>query len=211
MSVLSISLSVDSAQVIETNILEILRDHISSVISSSVNSIQQKISNLIPVALQSAPEYSSLISGQLRSDFGLTTPEVALSSIISNISSGFQVSVDPIKSSLSGITGGLTIEILKENLVEVLPAQELGGTTIPWLEWLMTAGDAVVVANYHVVYNPPNAIVSRTQSAIMVPGGDYRVPPEFSGIVDNNWITRSLISILPEIDKIINDEIQIRI
>jgi hypothetical protein len=118
MSVLSISLSVDSAQVIETNILEILRDHLSSVISSSVNSIQQKISNLIPVALQSAPEYSSLISGQLRSDFGLTTPEVALSSIISNISSGFQVSVDPIKSSLSGITGGLTIEILKENLVD---------------------------------------------------------------------------------------------
>jgi hypothetical protein len=45
----------------------------------------------------------------------------------------------------------------------------------------------------------------------MVPGGDYRLPPEFSGTVDNNWITRSLISILPEIDKIINDEIQSRI
>jgi hypothetical protein len=211
MSVLSVTLSVDRPEIIQNSILEILRDHLTSVINSSVNSIQQKISNLIPVALQSAPEYPSLISGQLRSDFGLTTPEAALSSIISNIASGFQVSVDSIKTSLSGISGGITIEILKENLVEVLPAQELGGTTIPWLQWLMTAGDAVVVANYHVVYNPPDAVVSRTQSAIMVPGGDYRLPPEFSGTVDNNWITRSLISILPEIDKIINDEIQSRI
>lgn len=211
MSVLSISLDVDRPEIISDNILSILRDHLTSVINSAVNSIQQKISNLIPVALQSAPEYASLISGQLRSDFGLTTPEVALSSIISNIVSGFQVSVDPIKTSLSGISGGLTIEILKENLVEVLPAQELGGTTIPWLQWLMTAGDAVVVANYHVVYDPPNTTVSRTQSALMVPGGDYRVPPEFSGTVDNNWVTRSLISVLPEIDKIINDEIQARI
>ena len=58
------------------------------------------------------------------------------------------------------------------------------GTRLDWLDWLLNAGDTVVVAGWH--YRP--AADGRSGLRIMQSGKAFRVPPEFSGTPLNNFI-----------------------
>ncbi|SVC13832.1 uncharacterized protein METZ01_LOCUS266686, partial [marine metagenome] len=72
------------------------------------------------------------------------------------------------------------------------------GATIPWFQWLMSAGDRIIVRDYEL--EPGHVEVSRTGNMIMKRGKKgWRVPPEFAGSPSNNFITRATDSILPEL------------
>ena len=65
---------------------------------------------------------------------------------------------------------------------------------IPWLEWLLTAGDSIIIAHYGVEYG---AGLGRSGGAHMVglkdaPFGPYKVNSAFSGNLNDNFITRSI-------------------
>jgi hypothetical protein len=64
-----------------------------------------------------------------------------------------------------------------------------------WLEWLLKRGDSIIVTNY--TYNPSSGL-GRSGLGNMIPGGAFRVPPQFSGTEDNNFITRALIGPVQE-------------
>ena len=57
-----------------------------------------------------------------------------------------------------------------------------------WLDWLLKRGDSIIVVNYQ--YNPQTGI-GRSKLGNMVDGGSFRIPPQFSGTIDDNFITRS--------------------
>lgn len=63
-------------------------------------------------------------------------------------------------------------------------------TVIPWLEWLLTRGYEIVVSDYHVIYKQSDA--SRSGGAFMVQTGSFRIPPQFAGTPDDNFLTRAL-------------------
>ena len=69
-----------------------------------------------------------------------------------------------------------------------------------WLNWLLNAGDTIIIVNYQ--YNPATGM-GRSGLGTMIPGGVFRVPPQFSGTSDNNFITRALLGTTQE-DQIIN-------
>jgi hypothetical protein len=74
------------------------------------------------------------------------------------------------------------------------------GDTIPWLQWLLLQGDSIVIATHKAVFDPDKAKFSRTGEDIMLPDSvGWRVPPEFSGTADNNFVTRAVLSALPEL------------
>ena len=104
----------------------------------------------------------------------------------------------------SKIVGNIKLEAAPLDL-ETLKSGDDGvqetekGQMLPWLEWLTTLGDSVIVRDYEVKAGFPDR--SRTGDKIMVKGGGWRVPPEHSGTEENNFITRAIDESLPEIEK----------
>ena len=64
------------------------------------------------------------------------------------------------------------------------------GASLPWLQWLLTAGDAIIVTGYSVEYS--GSPTSRSGGAIMVPKGVFKVDSSFSGTADDNFISRAI-------------------
>ena len=61
---------------------------------------------------------------------------------------------------------------------------------MPWLDWLITEGDKPIVKGYKYV----NDVIGRSGQGIMKQqnGESWRVPPEFAGDINDNFITRAL-------------------
>ena len=75
------------------------------------------------------------------------------------------------------------------------------------LQWLVERGDEIIVACYS--YDAQSGL-GRSGLGYMSQGGAFRVPPQFSGTSDDNFITRSLIGRNQErrISKIIQDALK---
>ena len=108
----------------------------------------------------------------------------------------------------TNFVGGLEIYIQPTDFTNLLTLS--GGHTIyqggdlHWLDWLLTKGDAIVISNYQ--YNAQTGL-GRSGLGNMIAGGSFRVPPQFSGTPDNNFITRALVGAEQEkvITKIFQD------
>ena len=59
-----------------------------------------------------------------------------------------------------------------------------------WLQWLLERGDEIIVAGYEFGGNSGRG---RSGLGYMTTGGSFRVPPQFSGTKDNNFISRALV------------------
>jgi hypothetical protein len=89
------------------------------------------------------------------------------------------------------------------------------GTPIPWLDWLILQGDRIIVLGYDVDFDltPAERARSRTGMALMERGSGWRVPPEFSGTAESNFLTRAFDGPAVEemVAEIVVGEIQRRI
>lgn len=206
----------DNSNTITKNILSILRDELNRVFVSSIPNIRTKIRDLIKEALITEPEYSSLISGKLKYEFGIPTSQ-KVNSIIDLWTQNIVVDYSPPVARASTISGGFSISAIQSDYSDVLSNESaividsLSGAVLPWLEWLLLYGGQIIVRNYKVKMGPNNR--SRTGMAIMIesPGDNWRVPPEFAGTSNNNWVTRALSKIDDQILDVIQSEIERRI
>jgi hypothetical protein len=103
----------------------------------------------------------------------------------------------------------MRIGLVKGDYSEVLGVD--GGTftsekgfDIPWLRWLTLEGDAVLVADHHFLAKA----AGRTRRGVMVPTGVWRVPAEYAGTADDNWILRALRGIGADVTEVIAREVQ---
>lgn len=153
--------------------------------------LKTRLQNIISSALWSSPEISSLSSGTLMADFGLTSDPS--SAIVSSILSSVVIDVKRVKSSALSIDGGIILAIQPidySNLFSLsVSEQVIDGGSIPWLKWLLTLGDTIIIANFGVKYGP----FGRTGKAHMTQTSrPFKVNSLFSGTADNNFITRAL-------------------
>jgi|TARA_Y100000401_G_scaffold47911_2_gene37062 hypothetical protein len=204
---LSIEL-VDTDRVIVAKINKALAKEINSKMLKKVSLIKSMLKPVIATALFSSPEIISLGSGVLRFDFGLTGDPAP--QIVNAVVESVDVRIKQVKGSQNGISGGLTVLVQPSSFANLLSLpvamQKLEiEARIPWLEWLLTAGDTIIIANYGVEYG---AGLGRSGGARMVslskaPIGPFKVNSAFSGSVDNNFITRAMVAAEPEIKKAI--------
>jgi hypothetical protein len=103
-----------------------------------------------------------------------------------------QACADHLNNSIQGL--GISVYIQPSSFQNIL---SLGSGHVVyakgdlhWLDWLIRMGDTIIVADYD--YNP-NTGRGRSGLGNMKKGGSFRVPPEFSGTLENNFITRALI------------------
>jgi hypothetical protein len=199
----------DSIDVIERNINKSIAKIANEKINKNQAKLLSRIKQLAGSWIISQPEILSLSSSSpesLSGQFGI--PSGLIQSIIYAI-------INALKNSISSkfipyndkLSGGIEIYFQPKNFINLLSLPEghiiYNGGDLHWLDWLLKRGDNIIVANYR--YNPQSGI-GRSGLGIMIPGNSFRVPPQFSGTEDDNFITRALIG--PQQEKQISTLLQ---
>ena len=164
-----------------------LEKHFRSVSGSLLSSLRP----IITSALSSSPEIQSMSGGLLQADFGLTSNPGQ--SIVSSIVSTLALKTEKVSTNGKIITGGFTVVMQPQDYSNLfsLPVatQIIEGGSLPWLKWLLTLGDTIIIANFGVEYGP----YGRTGRARMTEESrPFKVNSAFSGTVDDNFITRAI-------------------
>lgn len=159
-----------------------------------------KIATIISNSLNNSSTVQSLLSGKLRDDFGLfgNVVDVTIAGIVKHISENIKLQID--KSNKAGSILTISVELLPgdfSRLVSIpggsIPSR---GGPVDWLEWLLTKGTQVVVADYWLYPNAKgftrsggSSIMKKIESTTRDP---FRVDPNYAGTADDNFITRAI-------------------
>lgn len=186
----------ESVDQIESNILSALSDQFNASMKSKKNRMLQEIKTLIPSWISSQPEMQSLLSNDpssLIGQFGITSSPISIvNAIVSSVVNSTNIVIIPYDKKLKG--GGIELNIQPDNFSNLLGLSQGHSVyqdgDLHWLDWLLNRGDETIVVGYQ--YNPQTGL-GRSKLGNMKNGGFFRVPPEFSGTEQNNFITRALI------------------
>lgn len=189
----------------EEGLEEVRRD-----LGALVGTLQGKLPELVSQAFRASSEYVALMSGPLRSEFGLHDP-AAVESVIAAAASSVNVTFDGELLIVTALASDFT-DVLSADGAEYISINSKGGRNpVPWLKWLLFGGTGVVVTGYKLLKKGPFA-ASRTQDAIMGGrgryNGGYAVDPQFAGVPSDNWVTRAAILIAEEMLRAIVSEVQ---
>ena len=152
-----------------------------------------------------SPEIQSLRNGELRGAFGIPKEIDPTLEIIEAIVGTVDVEFKLVRGGRGGFSGGLVIQIQPKDLSNLLNLPNARvvtkkGTALPWLKWLLTLGDKIIIKEFEVEYKDGTG---RSGLATMSEGGTFRVNPSFSGTEENNFITRAFRGSDDKISRII--------
>tara|TARA_B100000929_G_scaffold289663_1_gene280886 strand:- start:1431 stop:2033 length:603 start_codon:yes stop_codon:yes gene_type:complete len=189
----------DSNATIQKEINMALSGQVNKRLTKVASKVRSQVIPVIQTALISSPEISSLSGGTLRGEFGLTSDPS--SQLVSAIVDSLEVRVTPVDANLNG---GFILVMQPSNFANLfslsLAEQPIEGGSIPWLKWLLTLGDSVIIADFGVEFGAHG----RTGQARMArKPAPYKVNSTFSGTPDNNFITRAIDRVFPQIQEII--------
>ena len=177
--------------------------------SKRSNTILSEIRPLVASALMSSDEIKSLSSGALKIDFGLTSDPSG--AIVNAIVDSLDIDIKKATGTAAGIKGGLLITMQPidyNNLFSLSVAEQITekGVSLPWLQWLLTFGQQIIVANFGVEYG---AGKGRSGGGYMsVDERPFKVSSQHAGTVDDNFITRAIDSVAPQIKSILMKGVQ---
>ena len=181
---------------INKKILEALLPQVDNYLKTIFDKVSVQIKDTIVQSIKNAPEYSALLYGQLKAEFGLPDSESRVNSII-NFWENITVEYKNTKISRSSLNGGFKISMIKRDFTDVLSTNDAvfiteKGDALNWLEWLLLFGNKTIIKEYNVELGPNQR--SRTGMAIMkgAISGKWSVPSSYSGTINNNWITRAI-------------------
>ena len=200
---------------IEEKILDALAFEVNKKIKKLADDISELIGPFILEQFKNTDTYRSLISGDLKIEFGFYDEfeYMYVDPILQKITDTIGVSYKTV--SKKSWKGSLKIYILNDDLNLILNHErasyisKTSGKDIDWLEWLLLRGDSYIIADYNVLYG---AGVGRSQGGIMVQSSrPWRVLPEYAGTQYDNWLTRTLDAygqfIADHIGKVIEENI----
>ena len=178
------------------------------VLRTAASNIRKQVVEVVRRAIINCPEIRELSSGVLKLDFGLT--EDPSTAIANSVAGSTRVSISKITSRGESFRGGIRITIQPSTFSNLLTlpiaeqAIESGGS-IPWLRWLLTAGDAIIIGDFGVDYEVG---AGRTGGARMSESEKpFKVNPLYSGDEQDNFVTRAIAPTLKEISSIVRKEL----
>ncbi len=204
---------VESSKEIEKRINKALVTELNKALDKTARRIVVPVKSIVRQALLNQPEVSSLSGGRLAAEFGLPDGRNRIDNIISQWVDGIIVTTTKATATRNKLSGGLTIKMIPRNFVDVLGLTTSKVTTdkgqdLPWLEWLLLFGDKAIVRDFSISFDSNRVGRSRSGFAVMQsnPGAFWRVPPEFAGTEDNNFVTRALSTIETDINQVIETQ-----
>lgn len=205
---------------IKKNIASAIQKELAKRLSSkSIAALLKKeTQKILADAIRLQPEYVELVDheGQLRKELGVIDGRTVMESLIQDWANTVNVNVLAPKVIGSQIKGTV-IKITAvpadygDVLAKVYASYETEkGQNIPWLQWLLQKGSEIVVVG-HIDFNPPNPTSkSRTNTNTIMrktKGKGWGVPVEYSGTSENNFVIRAISDAMPDIQKMIIEEI----
>jgi len=202
---------VTTQQQIERYISNGIQNTIGKAISRIVPIILNKTQVLFVSAIQASQEYNSISDGDLKHELGLVDGKQRLDNIIDIAKNTIHIQKSPVIITKRGLSGKLSILGVPLGYSDLLGSSDATLSTkkydLPWLDWMLNLGDKIIVRDYF--FDLEKTSKSRTGLGIMrgASGSGWRVPPQYSGTIDDNFITRSIDSMLPELGKFIQVEL----
>jgi hypothetical protein len=193
---MSISIQIsDSIKTIEANINRAAAELANDIVTKNLSKISSSVKTLIPSWISVQPEIQSLLSSDpssLAGQFGIIgSAQNIVNNIVDSVVNSTEIKLIKYTSTLKG---GLELRFQPSTFANLLSLPDghtvYNGGDLHWLEWLLKRGDSIIVTNYQ--YNPSTGL-GRSGLGNMIPGGTFRIPPQFSGTEDNNFITRAFI------------------
>lgn len=176
-------------RVVQKVMLQELSKHIQKHIGKLHNDIRKKV----VIAVRNSPTYIELASeGKLAGHMGLPAGQAAaiMEEILNTFCEDIHVNL---------VHDRLIIEVGLATFSKIL-ALSSASHRIPWLDWLLLKGDRVLIDDAHIIFIP-NA--GRSKQAIMIKSDTqqnfWRVPPEHAGTIEDNFITKAIAQLVPEI------------
>jgi hypothetical protein len=209
---------IDTNRQIQQNIMREITAELNKRLPKAISNMSVRLRTATFQFLQHNETYQSLVNGDLAGHFGIpiANRQNRIDAIIKSVSDNMEIEYRPIKYFAGKMTPAIRIGVLLKDLSEVLNLTEGNvltekGQTLPWLDWLLLAGNRIIIREYDVELQVG---AGRSGLGIMDQGDTYiwRVPPEFSGTLTDNWLTRALLenkrSYLNIIENIIKTELQ---
>ena len=202
----------ESNSEIISKILQEFARQLNPILGKAAVNATKKFKILVGQALRQQPEYSSLMTGELRLEFGIPDAS-SVESIIDKLSETVSITNTNVIVKGSSLNGGFKLTALEKSTANGTiddsdaNVSDSKGYSLPWLKWLLYEGNNTIVKNYEVKIGPNSN--SRTGMAIMVKSvGDWRVPPSFAGTINNNWITRAIDSVANSVPKLLQQSLE---
>lgn len=180
---------------IEAKISEAIAYHINMSLKKYTLHIEDRCKKLVRGWLLSQPEIISLQSGDSQSLAGLFgIPAGMIPGVVDSIITAVQESVQVMfKVFDEELRGELEVRFQPsgfENLLS-LPYGHVfyESGDLHWLKWLIIEGSSIIIANYQYTAKPGTG---RSGLGTMTIGSSFRVPPDFSGTLSDNFVTRAL-------------------
>lgn len=182
--------------------------------------INERLGILIKKAVFNSPEIQAIIRGQegITGELGMDPSEEDLrgrfNAIVEEWSKTIKTTFVPLrKGDLVTSKPNLRVVALNLDFTNLLSLPEAQFVTpensfvLPWLEWLLIRGDAVISDVEPFGFKDANR--GRTGLGIMIRGNDkFKIPSAFSGTINNNILTRAVDQIrTQDIKNIVIEEI----
>lgn len=174
-----------------------------------------KLRDVVAKLLRQTEEFKQLAYNQspsgLASQLGLPANQALhiMETIVDSVVDGLNISFTN-----SGNSYSVVLSFVNSNLNHLLNLPE-ASHDIPWLSWFLTEGDKILVTGHKIVIDYGNTGKfkkwSRSGHSLMTKlkrGGSWRVPPEYAGTINHNWITRTLEDNYDEIGRSLEDIIE---
>ena len=201
----------DNYDDISAKVSKALLPDVNKYLEKTFNKIKDGLTDIVQGAIINSPEYSSLVSGSLKAEFGLPDSELRLSTIL-GLWTNLVFEYKKVSISGGSLSGGFVLNVIKSDYSDVLSSEAavlttIKGTNLYWLEWLLLFGHKTIIKNYEVKLGSYPS--SRSGMAVMsgVISGKWAVPNEFAGVSNDNWITRAIDSVDGDIQKLFSSNL----
>ena len=181
-------------------VMQAIADHINSIAVKIAGDVTQTIKPLVHDAVYNCHEMQALRSSDLRAAMGLNPPQArdVSKQIAESVSSS--LIVESRKVTPKNLSTMISIYVQPAGLDNVL---SVGGSTvnytstegkqvtIPWLDWLLTEGDRILVSGFSLELGQG---LGRSWGGRMVetPTGSWRIEPQYAGTLTDNFVTGAL-------------------
>ncbi len=198
---------------IKKKIMKSLISQLKTKIPALKPRVETIVRGLIGKYIKLSPEYLSFGGGILQQELGVLDPYSSLDDMLAILVGSVTVKMRPVYQRGGQIGGGFTVRAVPTDFYNQVTTlgkyTSENGHDVPWLQWLLTAGDEIIIKDYGISFGGKAKMFSRTGGPIMRKGGQgwgigaskSRVPPEYSGTSTNNFVTRAMDRMAPELEK----------